>query len=77
MGKDYYHGIIVGTAFGIAVGLWLALGMMFVSAQDIEVGPIRVDTGNDWMDFWFILILIIVAAGAYILVKKFGGKEKR
>lgn len=29
-------------------------------AQDIEVGPVRVDTGNDWMDLGFVLILVIV-----------------
>lgn len=69
MSKSYFIGILEGVAFGIATGLWIAVGMLYSSAQDIEVGPIRVDTGSDWMDFWFVLILIVVAIGVHILVE--------
>jgi hypothetical protein len=34
-------------------------------AQDIEVGPVRVDTGNDWMDLGFVLLLLIVIVGLW------------
>jgi hypothetical protein len=35
---------------------------MEAQAQEIEVGPVRVDTGNDWMDFGFVLIILILIA---------------
>lgn len=34
-------------------------------AQDIEVGPVRVDTGNDWLDFAFVVILLVALAVIY------------
>jgi len=34
-------------------------------AQDISVGPVRVDTGNDFMDLGFVVILIVVLLIAY------------
>lgn len=43
---------------------------MQIEAQDIEVGPISVDTGNDWLDFWFVIVLIVVSAVAYITIKR-------
>ena len=41
-------------------------------AQDISVGPIEVDTGNDWMDFWFVIALLIIASICYIAIKRWG-----
>lgn len=31
-------------------------------AQDIRVGEIEVDTGNDWLDLAFVTFLIILVA---------------
>lgn len=35
------------------------------SSQDIDVGPIHVDTGNDYMDIAFVVILIAVLIIGY------------
>lgn len=43
-----------------------------VIAQDIKVGPIDVDTGNDWQDLGFVVVIIAVLVAARILLKKFG-----
>lgn len=32
------------------------------TAQEIEVGPVRVDTGNDWMDLGFVIVLLVIVA---------------
>ena len=39
-------------------------------AQDIEVGPIRVDSGNHWTDFFTVLVLIVAASVAFIVIKR-------
>lgn len=39
-------------------------------AQDIEVGPIRVDTGHDWTDFGMVVMLIVIVAFVYVVVKR-------
>lgn len=31
-------------------------------AQDIDVGPVHVDTGNNWLDITFVLIILIAIA---------------
>lgn len=33
---------------------------MNVFAQDIEVGPVRVDTGTPELDFIFVIVLLVV-----------------
>lgn len=43
--------------------------MFAAYAQDIEVGPIKVDTGNDWMDFGFVIVLILLVAFLYYKLK--------
>lgn len=44
---------------------------MLLYSQDIEVGPIRVDTGDDWTDFIMVIMLVVIVAAAYIVVKMF------
>ena len=39
-------------------------------AQDIEVGPVHVDTGDDWMDLGFVIVLLVVVAVIAIVVRR-------
>lgn len=38
--------------------------------QAIDVGPVRVDTGNDWMDLGFGVIFLVLLAVIGVIVKK-------
>lgn len=40
-------------------------------SQDIEVGPVRVDTGNDWMDFGFVIVFVILIAVLFKISGRF------
>lgn len=42
-------------------------------AQDVEVGPVRVDTGNDAVDIAAAAGLFILAAIVYIVVRRYTG----
>lgn len=39
-------------------------------AQDIETPWVRVDTGNDWRDLGFFLIVVVVLAATYVFVRR-------
>ena len=41
-------------------------------AQDISVGPVEVDTGNNWLDFGMVVALLIIGSICYIAIKRFG-----
>ena len=45
---------------------------MNAQAQEIEVGPVRVDSGNDWFDLGAVILLLVVVAlvGRYIWAGK-------
>jgi hypothetical protein len=36
-------------------------------AQEIDVGPVKVDTGNDWMDFGFALVFVGIFLAVYVI----------
>lgn len=42
----------------------------FPEVQAIEVGPVKVDTGSDWLDFGFVVALLVILAAIHIVVKK-------
>jgi hypothetical protein len=39
-------------------------------AQSVEVGPVKVDTGNDWLDFTFALVLLGAFVAGTVIVKR-------
>lgn len=39
-------------------------------SQDISVGPVAVDTGDAWLDFWMVVSLLLLAAVLYVIVKR-------
>lgn len=41
-------------------------------AQDIEVGAIRVDTGDAWLDLLMFLVVLTAVVGAMIVYKRWG-----
>jgi len=47
--------------------------MNAASAQDIEVGPVRVDTGNGLLDIAAAAGLLVLAAVVVVFVRRFGG----
>ena len=41
-------------------------------AQDIEVGAIRVDTGDAWVDLAVFLVVLAAVLGAAIVYRRWG-----
>ncbi len=39
-------------------------------AQDISVGPVTVDTGSNWLDFGFVVVLLVVVTVLGIIYKR-------
>lgn len=42
----------------------------FPEFQSIEVGPVKIDTGNDWYDFGFALVFFILGIIGTVWVKR-------
>ena len=39
-------------------------------AQDISAGPVTVDTGSNWLDFGFVVALLVVVTVLGIIYKR-------
>lgn len=39
--------------------------------QQIDMGPITVDTGDDWMDFGFVIALFVILIAGLIVYHRF------
>lgn len=43
---------------------------MNATAQDIDVGPVHVDTGNDYLDLGFVIVLLAALLLGYALKRR-------
>jgi hypothetical protein len=44
--------------------------MQQATAQSIDVGPVKVDTGNDYLDFAFVLVLLAALLVGYAIKRR-------
>lgn len=63
----------------VGMTLWTAAGtlspiagekMFSAWAQDISAGPVTVDTGNNWLDFGFVIALLVLVTVLGIIYKR-------
>ncbi len=53
--------LFISTSLPRMFGAW---------AQDIKAGPVTVDTGSNWLDFGFVIVLLVVVTGLAIVYKR-------
>ena len=51
-------------------GKAIAMGVTSAVAQDIAVGPVNVDIGNDYLDLAFVLVILAALLIGYALKKR-------